>query len=322
MRILLFGTGSGLSDFLSVVPEDVEIVGLSDNDVQKQGKIILGHRVYAPASIRGQDFDFLVITARAGEAIRTQLVEMGIKRERILLFYSNFDSDLRAKVNQDMEALNRHLKLGLHPISLCTMPVWPQSKLEAMPSEDDFCRMMSVKLAAERIANKNVPGAIAELGVYRGELAAVLNQLFPDRTLYLFDTFEGFSGNDLSDGLEGQHSQAAVGDFKDTNLDLVLSRMAHRDRVVVRKGYFPATAEGLEDESFALVSLDVDLYKPTLAGLNYFYPRLAKGGCIFIHDYNNRRYKGVRSAVEEFTETAGAPLVQLPDFGGTAILPK
>jgi O-methyltransferase len=321
MRILLFGTGSGLSDFLSVVPEDVEIVGLSDNDVRKQGKTILGHSVYAPDSIANQNFDFVVVTARAGEAIRTQLVNMGIERERILLYCSNFDADLRTKVNEDMEALNRHLKLGLHPISLCTMPVWPQSKLEVMPSEDDFCRMMSMRLAAERIVQKNVPGAIAELGVYRGELAAVLNQLFPDRTLYLFDTFEGFSGNDLSDGVEGQHSQAAVGDFKDTNLDLVLSRMAYPEKVEVRKGYFPATAEGLE-ESFALVSLDVDLYKPTIAGLNYFYPRLAKGGCIFIHDYNNRRYKGVRSAVEEFTDTAGVPLVQLPDFAGTAILPK
>jgi O-methyltransferase len=321
MRILLFGTGSALSDFLSVVPEDVEIVGLSDNNVHKQGTMILGHSVCAPDSIGKLDFDFVVVTARTGEAIRTQLVNMGIERERILLFYSNFDSRLRTIVNQDMEALNRHLGLGLHPLSLCTMQIWPESKLEMMPSEDDFCRMMSLKLAAERIAQKNVPGAIAELGVYRGELAAVLNRLFSDRTLYLFDTFEGFSDNDLSDGQEVQHSRAAVGDFQNTTLDLVISRMAHPEKVVVRKGYFPATTEGLED-SFALVSLDVDLYKPTLSGLNYFYPRLTKGGCIFVHDYNNRRFKGVRSAVEEFLDVTGAPLVQLPDFAGTAIISK
>jgi O-methyltransferase len=321
MRILLFGTGSGLSDFLSVVPDDVEIVGLSDNDIQKQGKTTLGHHVYSPDSIADLEFDFVVVTTRAGEAIRTQLVDMGLERQRILLFYSNFDRDLRAKVNEDVEALNRHLKLGLHPISLCTMPVWPQGKLETSASEDDFCRLMSIRLAAERIIEKNIPGSIAELGVYRGELAAILNRLFPDRTLYLFDTFEGFSDKDLSDGQEEKHSKAAVGDFKDTSLDTVLSRMAYPERVVTRKGYFPATVDGLED-TFALVSLDVDLYKPTLAGLDYFYPRLSKGGCIFIHDYNNRRYKGVRSAVEEFADTAAVPLVQLPDFGGTVILPK
>jgi O-methyltransferase len=321
MRILLFGTGSALSDFLSVVPKDVEIVGLSDNDIHKQGKSILGHYVYTPDSIANLNFDFVVVTARTGEAIRIQLMNMGIERERILLFYSNFDGGLRRAVNQDMEALNRHLGLGLHPISLCTMQLWPKNKLEAMPSEDDFCRMMSLRLAAERIVQKNLPGAIAELGVYRGELAAALNRLFPNRTLYLFDTFEGFSDNDLSDGQEEKHSHAEVGDFKDTSLDTVLARMAHPERVAVRKGYFPATTEGLED-SFALVSLDVDLYKPTLAGLNYFYPRLSKGGCIFVHDYNNRRFNGVRSAVEEFLDVTGAPLVQLPDFAGTAIISK
>jgi O-methyltransferase len=321
MRILLFGTGSALSDFLSIVPGDIEIVGLSDNDVHKQGKTVQGHRVYPPNAIAKLEFDFVVVTPRTGEPIRNQLVEMGIARDRILLFYSNFDSGLRTAVNQDMEALNRHLGLRLHPLSLCTMQLWPEGKLEAMPSEDDFCRMMTLRLAAERIVEKKVPGAIAELGVYRGELAAILNRLFPDRTLYLFDTFEGFSDNDLSDGQEEKHSHAEVGDFKDTSLDMVLSRMAHPEKIVVKKGYFPATAEGLEDR-FALVSLDVDLYKPTLAGLNYFYPRLSTGGCIFVHDYNSRRFLGVRTAVEEFSDATGAPVLQLPDFSGTAIISK
>jgi O-methyltransferase len=321
MRILLFGAGSGLSDFLSVVPANVEIVGLCDNDLNKHGKTILGQRVEAPDSIRKLDFDFVVVTARSGEAMRSQLVNMGVERERILLFYSNFDSNLRKTVNQDMEALNRYLGLGLHPLSLCTMQLWPENKMEMMSSEDDFCRMMSLRLAAERIVRKKLPGAIAELGVYRGELAALLNRLFSDRTLYLFDTFEGFSDNDLSDGQEKKHSRAAAGDFKDTSLDMVLSRMAHPEKVIVRRGYFPATAEDLE-ETFALVSLDVDLYKPTLAGLHYFYPRLAKGGCIFVHDYNNRRFNGVRNAVEEFLDLTGAPLVQLPDYAGSAIVSK
>jgi O-methyltransferase len=321
MRIVLFGVGSGLSDFLSVVPGDVKVVGLCDNDVKKQGKTLLGYLVYAPDSINKLDFDFLVVTARTGEAMRSQLVEMGVERDRILLFYSNFDGMLRKAVNKDLDALNRHLKLNIHPISLCTMPVWPQGELEMMPSEDDYCRMMTLRLTAERIVRKKVHGSIAELGVYRGELAAILNRLFSDRTLYLFDTFEGFSNNDLADGQERKHSQAAVGDFKDTSLDMVLARMAHPEKIILRKGYFPDTTEGLED-TFAFVSLDVDLYKPTLAGLNYFYPRLSKGGCIFVHDYNNLRFKGVRSAVEEFSDATGAPVVQIPDLSGTVIVSK
>ena len=281
-------------------------MGLCDNDAQKQGKTVLGYPVYSPAEVAKHAFDFVVVTARTGEAMREQLVKLGVERERVLLFYSSFDKSLRATVNRDMEALNRNLGLGLHPLSLCTMQLWPESRLEDS-SEDDFCRQMSIRLAAERINRKKIPGAIAELGVYRGEMAAILNGLFADRTLYLFDTFQGFSQNDLADGEEEKHSQAEAGDFQDTNVELVLSRLPHPEKVTVRKGYFPETAEGLEDR-FALVSLDVDLFKPTLSGLEYFYPRLSAGGCIFVHDYNNRRFNGVRKAVDEFTDATGAAM--------------
>ena len=321
MRIVVFGMGSGYRDFLSVLPPAIEIAGLCDNDVKKQGKTVGGQRVNAASAIAEMTYDLVVVTPRTGEAIRDQLVQMGVARERILLFYSNFSSSLRAAVNHDMEAMNRLLGLNLHPVSLCTMQMWPTTAMRPVASEDDFCRMMALRLAAERIERKGVPGCIGELGVYRGELAAILNRLFPERTLYLFDTFEGFSADDLADGEEGKHSQAAIGDFEDTTIELVLGRMAHPEQVRVRRGYFPETAVGLE-ETFALVSLDVDLYKPTLAGLHYFYPRLAKGGSIFVHDYNNNRFRGVHGAVEEFVEESGAAMVQLPDFAGTVVFSK
>jgi hypothetical protein len=321
MRIFLFGTGSSLRDFLSLLPDDVDVVGLCDNDLQKRGKKVLGYTVLSPEEVAQHAFDYVVVTARTGEVMREQLVKLGVERERILLFYSTFDKSLREAVNRDMEQLNRHMRLGLHPLCLCTMQLWPESRLEGSSSEDDFCRQMSMRLAAERINRKEIPGSIAELGVYRGETAAMLNGLFADRTLYLFDTFQGFSQNDLADGEEGKHSQAEAGDFQDTSLELVLSRLPHPEKAVVRKGYFPETVEGLEDR-FALVSLDVDLYKPTLSGLEYFYPRLAAGGSIFVHDYNSRRFSGVRKAVDEFTDITGAAVVQIPDLAGTVILPK
>jgi O-methyltransferase len=322
MRIILFGTGSGMRDFLSVLPAHVEVAGLSDNDARKQGTTILGYPVHAPASLINLEFDYVVVTTRAGEEIRNQLVNLLVPRDRILLYFAHFDESLRDLVNRDMEILNRDLGLGLHPVSLCTMSAWrTENEIDGTSGQDDYCRRMAIRLASDRILKKNVVGSIAELGVYKGETAAVLNRLFPDRTLYLFDTFEGFSENDLMHEQEGSFSSAAAGEFHETNVNLVLSRMANPDLVVVRKGYFPETASGLEDR-FALVSLDVDLYKPTLAGLEYFYPRLSPGGCVFVHDYNNLRFLGVRKAVDEFIDRTGTPMVELPDISGTVILPK
>lgn len=75
--------------------------------------------------------------------------------------------------------------------------------------------------------------------------------------------------------------------------------MQHPEQCIIRKGYFPESAINTDD-NFVLVSLDTDLFAPIYEGLNFFYPRLVKGGCIFIHDFNNDSYKGARKAVELF----------------------
>ena len=58
-------------------------------------------------------------------------------------------------------------------------------------------RSATLHRMAKRVSEGNIPGDIAELGVYRGNIAWQLNALFPDRQLLLFDTFEGFSRKDI-----------------------------------------------------------------------------------------------------------------------------
>lgn len=76
------------------------------------------------------------------------------------------------------------------------------------------------------------------------------------------------------------------------------------------------------DESFALVSLDPDLYDPTYDGLCYFWPRLSEGGYILVHDYNVTRYPGPKKAVHRFAAETGACWVPVSDMYGTAIFVK
>jgi O-methyltransferase len=173
---------------------------------------------------------------------------------------------------------------------------------------------------AERIREAGVEGALAELGVYKGDFAWQLNGQFPDRKLYLFDTFEGFHEEDITVEREIGASKAQARDFSDTGEEDVLARMPYVKQVVLKKGRFPEVLQGLE-EKFAVVSIDADLYAPTLAGLTYFYPRLNSGGIIILHDYNNRRFGGVKKAVETYESEHGRlPLVPLCDLHGTAVI--
>ena len=144
-------------------------------------------------------------------------------------------------------------------------------------------------------------GCVAEAGVFQGEFAKYINMFFPDRKLYLFDTFEGFDKKDVDLEKQYSFSNAQEKHLNITSVEMVLSKMIYPDKVIIRKGYFPDTAKGI-DEEFVFVNLDMDLYKPTLEGLRFFWPRMVKGGIILIHDFFSTGYAGVNKAIEEFME--------------------
>ncbi len=162
--------------------------------------------------------------------------------------------------------------------------------------------------AVHRELYKNkVQGAVAECGVYKGEFADIISQFFPDRKLYLFDTFDGFDDRDLcqvEDGYGSYLYEKWRKEFplNDASVEMALSNISWRGNSVVYKGWFPESVIGTkaEDEKYAFVSLDTDLYKPILEGLRFFYPRMSPGGVIFVHDYVYESLPGVYEAVYKF----------------------
>lgn len=153
--------------------------------------------------------------------------------------------------------------------------------------------------------------SVAEAGVYRGEFASVIHSSFPRSKLYLFDTFEGFDERDMSIELERGFSLPERNQFANTSVELVLQKIKNTENVVVCKGFFPETAEGIEDE-FCFVNLDFDLYQPILSGLNFFWPKMVKQGVILVHDYYHEGLKGVRKAISEFQQYSNENIVKIP----------
>lgn len=157
--------------------------------------------------------------------------------------------------------------------------------------------------------SSDIKGSVAELGVYRGDFAKHINKYFKDRKLFLFDTFEGFYSSDVK-----QDSTMArdLGErhFSNTSISLVLEKMPYPNNCIIKQGWFPESAIGLESETFCFVNLDCDLYEPILAGLRFFYPRMSARGVILIHEYFSQGYVGVREAVEEFSKVHS--LIKLP----------
>jgi len=184
----------------------------------------------------------------------------------------------------------------------------------------DKVRFYTIWFQVERLSRANVEGAFAELGVHRGTTAKAIHHMDSGRLFYLFDTFEGFDTKDL----EKEHqsdSRFSPEMFADTSEEEVKDYIDGNDNLQFKPGFFPDTSIGLEAESFALVHVDADLYEPTIAALRFFYPRLAQGGVIIIHDYNHT-WEGIPKALNEFIDEIPESLIEIADWQGSVMIVK
>ena len=99
----------------------------------------------------------------------------------------------------------------------------------------DLPRLYALLLNMRHVMEEGIAGDFAEVGVYRGNSAAVLAHYGRQyqRSVFLFDTYSGFSTSDLT-GFDA--GKPVV--FADTSLDLV-QRTVGADSVRVREGIFP-----------------------------------------------------------------------------------
>src|SRR6185312_9672965 len=152
----------------------------------------------------------------------------------------------------------------------------------------DNLRKDMLVLLMRSIAERRITGLIAELGVYKGETAKLMHYYLPEKKLYLFDTFQGFTDRDISSEKAETDLIIDKTDFTNTNVTNVLNYINPLNKnVIIVEGRFPDTVLNMNfEEGFAFVHLDADLYLPTKNGLDYFFPKMTKGGFIVIHDYN------------------------------------
>ena len=315
MGIYVWGTGCGASELI----EQGFALGRVEAFVDSfpMGDTFLGKPVLLPEKLDISDCELLIITARQADAIAQRCKELKIPAEKCLfLKNSTVLSDRNDHCTAAEAILGEELLNKLLPIQhiIPTPAQLAQSELPAPELSNDYVRLATLELLCRRLVG--VPGAAAELGVYRGFFARCINRLLPDRKLYLFDSFEGFT----EDSGAAEAFQAA---HRNTAVDKVLAIMPHPEAVTVRPGFFPESLGGLE-ERFCLVSLDVDFYQTTLDGLRYFWPRLERGGYLLLHDWGSPKLPGVAKALSDYEQELGAALHAVPlcDVGGSLVICK
>lgn len=334
MRIYIYGTGSSASSYYeSIGKKRSSVVGFLDSDRIKQGNMFYNLPVCHIDALSPDEYDEIHIASVHLEIIDF-LLERNIEKEKIVLVNPTLE----------MKYINAHdlfggVRLSSEYVLMAKMAYNQNLELERFfywrdifgkensALSYDYCRCKTAQLLSEEMIKNGVQGDLAELGVAQGDFARLLNSLFPERQLDLFDTFDGFDEQDKNFELEQGYTQESffklVDDFKASNEEMVLQRMPFPKSCRIHKGKFPDTTRDLKEKRYALVSIDCDLYVPILEGLKYFYPRVNEGGYIMLHDYNHVQFLGVKQAVQECERLFGRMhKVPISDQGGTLVISK
>jgi hypothetical protein len=142
---------------------------------------------------------------------------------------------------------------------------------------------------------------------------------------HVFDSFRGFRGVQTVD--VGPYSNYRIRKLlqegpreKQSFRATTEQTLAEFPEISFHEGWIPEVFEELPDARFKFAHIDVDLYEPTQASLEYFYPRLVSGGLIVVDDYGFMAWPGAKTATDRWSARNGVPVVLLPT--GNALLIK
>jgi O-methyltransferase len=155
----------------------------------------------------------------------------------------------------------------------------------------------------------SLSGDFAECGVYRGGTALLLSEVAEaKKVVHIFDSFSGLPEPD-----ENVDNYYRAGTFADTSFEDVRRLFeAHTAHIQIHRGWMPGSFSEVEQRSFALVHVDVDLYRTAKACCEFFYPRLCEGGILVFDDYGFPACRGEKEAVDEFFSTKNERPICLP----------
>ena len=153
-----------------------------------------------------------------------------------------------------------------------------------------------------------IQGDVAEVGVYKGGSANLICEANENRILesksyreiHLFDTFSGLPEvQDKEIFYKGQYIGNSI---------KVRKLLAEYINVNIYEGVFPETAEPIKNRVFSFVNLDVDISQSVKDGLEFFYPRMSRGGAILIHDYSTSQE--IKDVVDGFFKEKPEPIIE------------
>ena len=161
-------------------------------------------------------------------------------------------------------------------------------------------RFYSLIHCVKNILSKTRTGDFVELGCWKGQSAYIISRLIKESkkkiNFHIFDSFKGISKPKKKDKILIKVKNNFIGSEKFLN-NHVLKDFKFTKTYA---GWIPSRFKEVKNKKFSLVHIDLCMYEPTLESLNFFFPRLKKGGVIISNCYNSKVFPGEAKAWDDF----------------------
>ena len=336
-RIIIWGIGRR-TDFMMKFHyfDNCEIIGFADT--YSKEKMYLGYKVLSNEELCEikDNYDYLIIATQYFCDVYEKCMDMGIDHTKIILtdyveetpMKQNLSiiKEISPKLYENIRFRKFRLINENEKDDFDLNHLVGNGRYAAVDYMKDYFRYRTFEFIADEIIEQNIAGNVAELGVFRGLFSALINNKFPQKELYLFDTFNGFNeAEEKTEALKGRSNEEFKYIHTKTSEEIVITNLPYPEKCHICKGFFPQTVtKEIERINFAFVSIDVDFEDSIYEGIKFFYPRLSDGGVIYLHDYNSQMLRGVKEAVLRYECENGLKLKKVPlaDRAGTLVILK
>lgn len=196
-------------------------------------------------------------------------------------------------------------------------------------------RMYALYKAVNYIIDNNIPGDFVECGVWKGGSSMLIAKTLKsrgitDRTIWLYDTFEGMSTPTEKDmDYTGQKAETLLKNSSKDNAESVwcYSSLDEVEKNILSTGYpsqniklvkgkvEETIPEFIPESNIALLRLDTDWYESTKHEMIHLYPKLKQSGVLIIDDYGH--WVGAKKAIDEYISEYNIPiLLNVIDYTG------
>jgi len=165
-----------------------------------------------------------------------------------------------------------------------------------------------------------LPGDFVECGVFRGFYAAVMTDYLDfksrDKTLWLYDTFDG-----LAEEFATEKELALAPEYytEPGIYEAVVARFAAAANVRVIRGVVPTVFDEALPEQISFLHLDLNSGVAETAALDRLFGRICEGGYILLDDFGRLEFAELHLAHVAWFAERGLSILELPTGQGLVV---